>query len=1371
VRKSLLSSSILLLSPLTAYALGLGDIKVNSSLNEPLDARIELKSASFRDMESLIVKMASTQDYLKADVEKSDTIRSVRFKVKEDANGQSYIQVYTKKILREPFIDLLVDVSWGAGRLLREYTILLDPPEIAKVKPKAIVKPVVPKLAPISKEVKKVVATAEIAPSQGNQNSIVSETAIAESDTGEIVSARTLDSDTLWSIAYKMRPDSSISMEQMMLAILRENPRAFNRGNINGLMGGFVLRITEPSKIVEISKLQAKQEVAEQNKVWNDIRQKAGYPITTIVQTEDKVNQQVQKGETPKAVVEADDKDVTSSKTIESDSQAQLELLTSEKVEEKVKSAAESSKEQDLSDKLAAQLALTEELMESQIQENEELKARIRELERLLNKKESLVELKDENLAILQQKQQQEMTQEQVIAEQEMLETPVMTENAEQISEGMATESMESDTAEPEVTPDAMAQESMQASSDTVLDLEEHIDDISLGDENSQAEAIREQEEAEPVSEVEVDQKSSELAPSQQELTQSALDTQKVEETQTTQEEIKKIEPKKEVVKATPKPKKVMPKEVPAKVKKPEPDLLTNIMNNYLVEAGAAGGVLLLLLILLVLRKSKGKKEDDFQESILNAQSSDGAIADQIEPIESAEESTGLEDETTFLSDFSSSELDSLQPDDTESDPLSEADVFIVYGRYGQAEELLKGVINAAPERLDYQMKLLEVYHGDKQKQAFKQQAETIKGLIEGSGEDLSLSSDWEKVQKMASALDINLSFLESTTRNQLNDIAESIGEEDDDDEFDLDSIDVDELERQLMASEAMLNDDFSFDDIDGEMQDSAQEDELGIDKIASADDSLLNENTSADTFSSENADSFELDLDEIGADVADVSEDRSNVEETVSLVDEIPGNDTLVEDAENDQSMDIDLDDLELDELPEVNNELSLDDAVAELSLEDELKEQSSELSHADSELVQEELSDESKSRLEDVVSNLSLDDEFSADEAEDDSNLELDLDELGDDIAEPVQEIDSSLTVEVSSETETLGELDLDALDNALDNNLELDLDDLSLDEDSSEQSPEIDLEPKSEALQKMVSEEIGGTTEDLELDLDELEPQGESYQSSESQEEIQSSGLELDIDDLSLDEPDQESAEPQAELGSEVEEQETIPSADDLELDLDSLSLDEADTEQAAEKPEIDTTDADLKEATTDDFELDLDDLSVDDVGSSESNDDISLADELDQVANQEDHIEDIDLDSLSLDENTDVLNAGLEDLANSENKSEPDLDGLDADLNEFAELEEQDGDIDLAEIEAELSKIMEDEPEVEGSDLDNLSLDDLELIPDEDITELDSVGNKLDLAKAYIEKGDKDAAIELLSVVMDTGDDEQKQQAKKLFELAK
>lgn len=122
------AATVLLLIPLSAHALGFGNIKINSALNEPLDAEIELLSATDEEVKDLEVKLASREAFLRAGVDRSQQLSQIKFAVSK-RGGKYYVFLKTPQSVREPFLNFLLEMNWLNGRMLREYTVLLDPPD------------------------------------------------------------------------------------------------------------------------------------------------------------------------------------------------------------------------------------------------------------------------------------------------------------------------------------------------------------------------------------------------------------------------------------------------------------------------------------------------------------------------------------------------------------------------------------------------------------------------------------------------------------------------------------------------------------------------------------------------------------------------------------------------------------------------------------------------------------------------------------------------------------------------------------------------------------------------------------------------------------------------------------------------------------------------------------------------------------------------------------------------------------------------------------------------------------------------------------------------------------------------------------------
>jgi pilus assembly protein FimV len=240
--------------PNEGFTLGLGEIEVNSALNQKLNADIEILSATPEDTETLIVKLASRKEFQRAGLDRPYELNDLRFK-SVVIDGAPHIIVTSSSPIREPFLNFLLEVDWPKGHLLREYTVLLDPPVFMTQSASSAAAPVTQASAtadntgfrPSSSGTGNVVPV--FAP--GVSASSVSPRPAAQSPSDSMAQApvnpafipapmvqqqtsinqppgsyRIQSGDTAWSLADAMRPDRSITVEQMMIAMLRANPES-----------------------------------------------------------------------------------------------------------------------------------------------------------------------------------------------------------------------------------------------------------------------------------------------------------------------------------------------------------------------------------------------------------------------------------------------------------------------------------------------------------------------------------------------------------------------------------------------------------------------------------------------------------------------------------------------------------------------------------------------------------------------------------------------------------------------------------------------------------------------------------------------------------------------------------------------------------------------------------------------------------------------------------------------------------------------------------------------------------------------------------------------------------------------------------------
>lgn len=284
-----------MLSPVSLYALGLGDIQLNSALNQPLDAGIQVVSATADELATLKVSIAGDDAFRRFGLDRLDFLSGVTLRVEGAATGQPVIRVRSSSAVTEPFLTLLVEATWSGGRMLREYTLLLDPPVFApnSVATAPLVTPQGRTTPTPSGTIERPAAAAEPSPAPAPPpapapaapvSAPVPAAPAVSSDppavAGDTYLVKSLD--TLYQIAAQIRPGSRSGINQTMIALYRANPTAFG-GNINLLRAGSVLRIPPAADIEAVSVGEASGEVARQYGAW---RNAAATPATAAA-TED----------------------------------------------------------------------------------------------------------------------------------------------------------------------------------------------------------------------------------------------------------------------------------------------------------------------------------------------------------------------------------------------------------------------------------------------------------------------------------------------------------------------------------------------------------------------------------------------------------------------------------------------------------------------------------------------------------------------------------------------------------------------------------------------------------------------------------------------------------------------------------------------------------------------------------------------------------------------------------------------------------------------------------------------------------------------------------------------------------------------------
>lgn len=292
--------------PLMAHAAGLGKLSITSALGQPLAAEIELFAADKAELDSLSANLASDQAFRDARVEYAPVLSSLRFSVVKKPDGRAVLKVTSNRPVNDPFIDMLVELNWASGRLVREYTVLLDPPgmggpqvvapvAVAPTTPAPAAKPA-PAPAPTPTPAPVPAPAVTAAPAPAKPAPTPAPTPAPQAATPDSVAVKR--GDTLSGIASRVRP-AGVSLEQTLLGLYRENTQAFD-GNMNRLKAGKTLNVPSAEAVAAIPQQEAAREVRLQSEDWRAYRQKLAAAVSAAPEAEAAPGQAASGKVTPK---------------------------------------------------------------------------------------------------------------------------------------------------------------------------------------------------------------------------------------------------------------------------------------------------------------------------------------------------------------------------------------------------------------------------------------------------------------------------------------------------------------------------------------------------------------------------------------------------------------------------------------------------------------------------------------------------------------------------------------------------------------------------------------------------------------------------------------------------------------------------------------------------------------------------------------------------------------------------------------------------------------------------------------------------------------------------------------------------------------
>ncbi|WBY00915.1 fimbrial protein FimV [Ramlibacter tataouinensis] len=263
-----------------AQALALGRITVQSALGEPLRADIELPGITADEIASLRVNMAAPDAFRAAGMEYSPALSGVTVTLEKRPDGRHFLRLAGQRPVNDPFVDLILETTWSSGRIVRDFTMLFDPPAMRQgraplpAQASAAPAPAATSPAPARQVAPVPVAPQRSAPVTASRTPAAPATAPAERTRSAEPRQVTVQSgDTAGALAGTHKP-SSVSLDQMLVAMLRANPDAFVEGNVNRLRAGAVLSLPSAEQAQAVGAAEARQTIVAQSRDFNEFRRR-----------------------------------------------------------------------------------------------------------------------------------------------------------------------------------------------------------------------------------------------------------------------------------------------------------------------------------------------------------------------------------------------------------------------------------------------------------------------------------------------------------------------------------------------------------------------------------------------------------------------------------------------------------------------------------------------------------------------------------------------------------------------------------------------------------------------------------------------------------------------------------------------------------------------------------------------------------------------------------------------------------------------------------------------------------------------------------------------------------------------------------------
>ncbi|MEO7107178.1 MAG: FimV/HubP family polar landmark protein, partial [Rhodoferax sp.] len=264
--------ALLGLSTPGAWALSLGRITVQSALGEPLRAEVDIPDMNAEEAASLKAGVATPDAFAAAGLEYNSTISNLQASLQRRADGRPYLRLTSDRPINDPFVDMILEAKWSSGRILRDYTMLFDPPV---TRGRAATNATLPQTSSTNSPG----SMRPYVPNESSRNNNSGRPTASRAPAKTAVNSQSEDAkrvvvkpgDTAGKIAANTKP-AGVSLDQMLVALLRANPDAFVHSNINRVRAGAVLEVPSTEQAQAVSSAEATQTVIAQSKDFNEFR-------------------------------------------------------------------------------------------------------------------------------------------------------------------------------------------------------------------------------------------------------------------------------------------------------------------------------------------------------------------------------------------------------------------------------------------------------------------------------------------------------------------------------------------------------------------------------------------------------------------------------------------------------------------------------------------------------------------------------------------------------------------------------------------------------------------------------------------------------------------------------------------------------------------------------------------------------------------------------------------------------------------------------------------------------------------------------------------------------------------------------------------